>query len=168
MGFLSTELLAELLLLLAAATAGVALFERLRLPSIAGFLVMGALLGPGGIGLISDPESVASLAELGVVFLLFEIGLELPLERLRRTWRKAVVAGRAQPDTELIILDNGQPIGSAKADLYGLWTFVSAAALESGRHEIALQIKSSDPVTGATVPVTPSQAGPAPVRPVTG
>ncbi len=88
--------LTELLLLLAVATAGVALFERLRLPAIAGFLVMGALVGPGGLGLIADPESVRTLAELGVVFLLFEIGLELPLERLRREWRRALLAGGLQ------------------------------------------------------------------------
>ena len=88
--------LTELLLVLALATAGVALFERLRLPAIAGFLVMGALVGPGGARLIADPERVRALAELGVVFLLFEIGLELPLERLRRQWRSAVLAGALQ------------------------------------------------------------------------
>jgi CPA2 family monovalent cation:H+ antiporter-2 len=88
--------LTELLLVLALATAGVALFERLRLPAIAGFLVMGALVGPGGARLIADPERVRALAELGVVFLLFEIGLELPLERLRRQWRNVVLAGALQ------------------------------------------------------------------------
>ena len=93
---MSGGFLTELLLLVAVATAGAALFERLRLPSIAGFLVMGALVGPGGLGLIADPERVRALAELGVVFLLFEIGLELPLERLRRLWRPALVAGGAQ------------------------------------------------------------------------
>jgi len=82
--------------LLAVATAGVAIFERLRLPAIAGFLVMGALVGPGGLGLISQPDRVRALAELGVVFLLFEIGLELPLERLRRLWRLALFGGGLQ------------------------------------------------------------------------
>ena len=93
---LAPDFLNELLLLLAVATLGVALFERLRLPPIAGFLVMGALVGPGGFGLISDPERVRDLAELGVVFLLFEIGLELPMERLRRMWRQSVLAGGFQ------------------------------------------------------------------------
>jgi len=91
-----TTFLAELLLLLAVATAGAVVFERLRLPAIAGFLVVGALVGPGGVGLIDDPERVRALAELGVVFLLFEIGLELPLERLARLWRPALVAGGLQ------------------------------------------------------------------------
>ncbi len=87
--------LAELVVLLALAAAGAALFERLRLPSIAGFLVAGALVGPGGLGLVSDPAAVRTLAEAGVVFLLFEIGLELPVERLRRLLRSGLDRGRA-------------------------------------------------------------------------
>ena len=86
----------ELLIVVAVATAGVALFERLGLPSIAGFLVMGALLGPGALGIVDDPERVRALAELGVVFLLFEIGLELPIERVHKLWRPAAIAGGLQ------------------------------------------------------------------------
>lgn len=89
-------ILGELLLVIAIAAGGVALFERLRLPAIAGFLIMGALLGPSGFGLTRDPERIRALAELGVVFLLFEIGLELPLDALRRLWRPAVLAGGLQ------------------------------------------------------------------------
>ncbi len=95
-------LLAELLLLIAIAAAGVAVFERLGLPAIAGFLVMGSLVGPGGLGLVDDPERVRALAEFGVVFLLFEIGLELPLERLQRLWRRAVAAGGLQVAVTLL------------------------------------------------------------------
>jgi hypothetical protein len=87
-------LLVELLLALAAA-AGAAVFVRLGLPTIAGFLAMGALVGAGGLGL-AEPERVRSLAELGVVFLLFEIGLELPYERVRHAWRDALSAGALQ------------------------------------------------------------------------
>lgn len=86
----------ELLIVIAIAAAGVALFERLRLPAIAGFLVMGALLGPSGLGLTRDPERIRTLAELGVVFLLFEIGLELPVDALRRLWRSALLVGGLQ------------------------------------------------------------------------
>jgi CPA2 family monovalent cation:H+ antiporter-2 len=93
---LEPHFITEILVLLAVATAGVAIFERLRLPAIAGFLVMGALVGPGGLGLIDRPDRVRALAELGVVFLLFEIGLELPLERLRKLWRMALFGGGLQ------------------------------------------------------------------------
>ena len=93
---LDDHFLVELLLLIAVAALGVAAFERLRLPSIVGFLVIGALVGPGGVGLVDDPERVRSLAELGVVLLLFGIGLELPVERVRRLWRRALAAGGLQ------------------------------------------------------------------------
>jgi hypothetical protein len=83
-------------IVVAIATLGVALFERVRLPAIGGFLVMGALLGPGGLGVVGDAEEIRTLAELGVVFLLFEIGLELPLGALRRFGRATIVAGAAQ------------------------------------------------------------------------
>ncbi|MCP3983002.1 MAG: hypothetical protein GY723_01360 [bacterium] len=89
-------LLFEVILLLALAAAGLALFERLRLPSIAGFLLVGAIAGPGGLGLVADPERVRILAEIGVVFLLFEIGLELPIERLRDLGQTALVVGGLQ------------------------------------------------------------------------
>ena len=89
-------LLFELLLLLVISAVGLAVFESLRLPAIVGFLVVGALAGPGGLQLVDEPDRVRSLAELGVVFLLFEIGLELPLERLRTLWRTALIAGGAQ------------------------------------------------------------------------
>jgi len=92
----ATQGLVEAVVLLALAFAALATTERLRLPSIVGFLVVGAVAGPSGLGLVSDPDRVRSLAELGVVFLLFEIGLELPLERMRVLWRPSLVAGSFQ------------------------------------------------------------------------
>ncbi|MAJ59354.1 MAG: hypothetical protein CBC48_04860 [bacterium TMED88] len=89
-------LLFELILLLALTATGLALFERLGLPAIAGFLVVGALAGPGALGLVADPERVRALAEMGVIFLLFEIGLELPIERLRELGKTALLAGGSQ------------------------------------------------------------------------
>ncbi len=86
----------ELLVVLAAAALGAALFERLRVPAIVGFLVAGTVAGPGGLGLIPDSERVRTLAEFGVAFLLFEIGLELPLDELRRSWRRTLLAGLLQ------------------------------------------------------------------------
>ncbi len=102
-------LLFEILLLLALTAAGLAIFERLRLPAIAGFLVVGAVAGPGGLGLVGQPERVAVLAQLGVVFLLFEIGLQLPIDRLRDLWRTALVAGGAQ----VVITVGAVALGSA-------------------------------------------------------
>jgi len=92
----STDFVLEVLLVISAAVIGAAAFERLRLPAVAGFLVMGAIVGPGGLGLVEDPDRVQVLAKFGVALLLFEIGLELPIEALRRVWRMAALSGALQ------------------------------------------------------------------------
>ena len=56
----------------------------------------GALIGPHALGIIKDVEAVRHLAELGVVFLLFNIGLELSLERLRQMQKYVFGLGSAQ------------------------------------------------------------------------
>jgi CPA2 family monovalent cation:H+ antiporter-2 len=61
----------------------VLLAERLKLGAILGYLVAGLVIGPAGFAFVTDLEATRTLAELGVVFLLFMVGLELPLERIR-------------------------------------------------------------------------------------
>lgn len=100
-------LLLELILLLALTATALAIFERLRLPAIAGFLVVGAIAGPGALGLVPDPQRVRALAEIGVIFLLFEIGLELPIERLRELGRTAVIAGGTQVTVTVAVVAGG-------------------------------------------------------------
>lgn len=74
---------------------------------------------------------------------------------------KAVVAGRASPGTELMVLDNGEPLGSITADIYGLWTFVSQDPLASGRHEIGLRVKrQGSEVSDPTLVTDGGPAGP--------
>jgi CPA2 family monovalent cation:H+ antiporter-2 len=73
----------EAAIVLAAAIVGVVLAERLKLGSVLGYLVAGLVIGPAGFAFIADVEATRTLAELGVVFLLFMVGLELPLERIR-------------------------------------------------------------------------------------
>nr|WP_233280898.1 monovalent cation:proton antiporter-2 (CPA2) family protein [Devosia oryziradicis] len=68
--------------LLGAAVVAVPLFKRIGLGSVLGYLAAGLLLGPSGIGLITDPESVLTTAELGVVMFLFIIGLEMEPAKL--------------------------------------------------------------------------------------
>ncbi|MGH6931971.1 MAG: cation:proton antiporter [Dongiaceae bacterium] len=75
--------LIDSIIILGAAIIGVSLSERLKLGPVLGYLVAGLAIGPAGLGLITDVESTQALAELGVVFLLFAVGLELPLERIR-------------------------------------------------------------------------------------
>jgi glutathione-regulated potassium-efflux system protein KefB len=68
--------------LLGAAVIGVPLFKRLGLGSVLGYLAAGLLLGPSGIGLITNPEAVLTTAELGVVMFLFIVGLEMEPAKL--------------------------------------------------------------------------------------
>ncbi len=79
-----------------AAIIGVALAHRLRLGPIFGYLATGLIVGPAGLNLLSDIETARGLAELGVAFLLFTVGLELPLARLRVMPRAIYVLGVAQ------------------------------------------------------------------------
>jgi hypothetical protein len=55
---------------------------------------------------------------------------------------EAVIAGRAEPNSELIVLDNGKPIGTVKADKFGEWVFVPEVALPTGDHEFGLVVKT--------------------------
>ncbi|MGD9169465.1 MAG: monovalent cation:proton antiporter-2 (CPA2) family protein [Candidatus Thiodiazotropha sp.] len=71
-----------ILILLAAAVLTVTLFKRLHLPPILGYLIVGILVGPFGTGVITSNEETRFLAEFGVVFLLFAIGLEFSLPQM--------------------------------------------------------------------------------------
>jgi len=73
----------DVLIILAAAVLVVPLFNRLRSSPVLGYLVAGMLIGPSGLGIVSDISGVTLLAHFGVVFLLFTIGLELSIERLK-------------------------------------------------------------------------------------
>lgn len=78
-----STLLYNILGFLAAAIAVVFLFRRMKASPILGYLVAGILIGPYALGLVYDPKEVQFLGEIGVLFLLFTIGLELPLQRLQ-------------------------------------------------------------------------------------
>src|SRR5439155_10444637 len=74
--------LQQALVYLAAGVIAVPLFRRLGLGSVLGYLIAGMLIGPWGLRLISDPQTVLDFSEFGVVLLLFLIGLELNLQRV--------------------------------------------------------------------------------------
>lgn len=83
----ATDVLRDLVVVLAAALPIVLLFQKARLPSIVGFLIAGVVIGPHGVALIDQTESVAALAEIGIVLLLFVVGMELSLRQLARLGR---------------------------------------------------------------------------------
>lgn len=90
------NLLLELGLLFALCVGAGLVFQRLRLPPIVGFLVIGAVVGPYAIGLVHHEETVRQLAEVGIVVLLFSVGMEVPLGQLVRLRRTILLGGGVQ------------------------------------------------------------------------
>lgn len=84
------------LVYLLAAVLGVVLFRTLHLPPMLGYLAVGVLIGPHALGLTQNSEGVRHLAEFGVVFLMFAIGLEFSLPRLRSMRRHVFGLGLLQ------------------------------------------------------------------------
>ncbi|TVR95750.1 MAG: potassium transporter KefB [Rhodospirillales bacterium] len=82
---MASSFLADVLIILAAAVILVPLAERLRVGAVVGYLAAGVIIGPGGLGLIADVEAPQAIGALGVVFLMFTLGLEFTRERLRLT-----------------------------------------------------------------------------------
>jgi CPA2 family monovalent cation:H+ antiporter-2 len=95
--------LGNLLVIFSVSIAVVFIFHQFRLPSIAGFLVAGALIGPHGLNLIGDIGTVQVLAEIGVVLLLFTIGIEFSLVQLASLRRLLFVAGPIQVGSVLLV-----------------------------------------------------------------
>ncbi|KPV39297.1 hypothetical protein AN478_13145 [Thiohalorhabdus denitrificans] len=105
--------LQDFLVLLALAVVAVALLRRAHLPPVLGYLLAGVLAGPHGLGWIHESAALELLAEIGVVFLLFTIGLEFSLPQFLAMRRTVVGLGGAQ-----VVL--GTAAGTGIALLYGV------------------------------------------------
>ena len=90
------SVLRDLAIIIGLAIPIVALGHRVRVPPLVGFLLVGVVIGPHGVRLIPEPEAVSALAEIGVVLLLFAIGLELSLSDVLRRGRAVLMTGGAQ------------------------------------------------------------------------
>src|SRR5512139_693199 len=83
-------------IMLGTALVFVILFRKLKLGATLGYIVGGALIGPHLLGLIRDPEDMASISEIGIALLLFIVGLELQPQRLWRLRKDIFGLGLAQ------------------------------------------------------------------------
>jgi CPA2 family monovalent cation:H+ antiporter-2 len=130
------EVVLDIALVLSVALLLGGLFERLRQNAVTGYLLAGLLLGPAGTGWISNVEHIRLLAELGVALLLFTIGLEFSLSRLRGSGRMAILGGTIQ-----IVLTGA--VGGSTAAAIGLSTseaIVIGAALSLSSTAIVLRV----------------------------
>jgi CPA2 family monovalent cation:H+ antiporter-2 len=141
------------------------LFNRINVPSLVGFLVAGMIIGPYGFQLISDVNNIAVMAEVGVILLLFTIGLELSIEKLFLMKKFLLLAGGLQVIlttifSSLIFYLVGFPLN--KSIFFGMLMSVSSTAiilkilydrdeLESPHGKIALSISLFQDL--ATVPM---------------
>ena len=96
--------LSLVLLLLGASVLAVVVFRRLNLPPVLGYLLVGSLIGPHALNLMSDVHRFEYLAEFGVVFLMFSIGLEFSLPKLHSMKRIVFGLGLLQVVITLVFI----------------------------------------------------------------
>lgn len=91
---MGADILQDLVAVTVLAAVVTILFYRLKMPVVLGYLAAGVIVGPALFGLVHDGESINGLAELGLIFLMFGVGLEFDLRKLRKFGAKAaIVAG---------------------------------------------------------------------------
>src|SRR5687768_13310657 len=91
-----TPLFGEIIALLGISIFVLFICIKLKLPTIIGFLITGIFAGPHGVGIIKDVEQVQILAEIGVILLLFTIGIEFSLKKLLEIKRIVFIGGMLQ------------------------------------------------------------------------
>jgi len=97
-----TDLTGIALVVVAALLCGLGM-ERLRQPAILGYMVAGVLLGPSALGVVKDLAQINVLAELGVLMLLFVIGMELSLRVFKRIWKLAAAVAGLQIAASMLV-----------------------------------------------------------------
>ncbi|MCB2191335.1 MAG: cation:proton antiporter [Deltaproteobacteria bacterium] len=107
---MESSLLRDMVIIYALAAVVVGIFHRIKVPPVVGFLLTGVLAGPHGFGLVSSVHDVEVLAEIGIILLLFTIGLEFSGAQLKRMRLPALVGGGLQ-----VALTGGASAGLAVA-----------------------------------------------------
>ncbi|GAB4326909.1 MAG: monovalent cation:proton antiporter family protein [Dehalococcoidia bacterium] len=122
----------------AAAFAGALLASTLGVPKIAGYLVVGAIVGPAGLDWISDPDRTRFAAELGVAMLIFVVGVELSLRELLHNLRASLLIAGGQ----FLVVGALVGLGALALDVGGGGAFVlgGAAGLSSTAAGLALVV----------------------------
>ncbi len=93
---METDILRSLVIILSVSAVIVFALSRVKIPPLVGFLLAGVIIGPHGLALLSDTHAVERMAEIGVVLLLFTIGIEYSLSRLVRMKKAVIVGGGSQ------------------------------------------------------------------------
>lgn len=124
--------LKDLVLVFGVSTLVVFLFHRLRQPSVVGFLASGILVGPYGLSLIGEVHQVELLAEIGVVLLLFTIGLEFSISKLNQMRYLVLGGGSIQVIGTILLIGVGAwlfGLPAAQAVFFGFLLALSSTAI---------------------------------------
>ncbi|MBE0571833.1 MAG: cation:proton antiporter [Ignavibacteriaceae bacterium] len=97
------SIIKDIVLILLVSIPIIAIFNRIQLPSIVGFLIAGVILGPSVLKIISNPDQIEVMAEIGVILLLFSIGLELSLKELADIKKILLIGGGLQVSLTILI-----------------------------------------------------------------
>src|SRR3989337_2441197 len=125
-------LLRDIIILMGVSIPIIILFHRLGMPIIVGFIVTGVIIGPYGLKLITEAGTVEMLAQIGVVMLLFTIGLELSIAKLRNIGREAIICGGLQillTTTVIIVIVKAFNQPFTQAILFGFIIAQSSTAI---------------------------------------
>lgn len=129
---LDPQLVRDLAILVAASAAAGLLMESLGQPTINGFLLAGSLVGPGGLKWIKELVQVQSVAQLGVQLLLFSLGLEFSLSKLRAVRNVALLGGTLQIALFVLLGALGARLigtGAAQGALVGAFISMSSTSI---------------------------------------
>lgn len=135
--------LQEFVIILAAGVVVIYISHRVAVPAVVGFLLTGLLIGPTGLALVPDQSQVELFAEIGVVILLFTIGLEFSLERVKQIKRPFIVGGSLQAlltTATVAFISVAIGLSVSEAIFWGFLVTMSSTAivlrLYSQRHEL--------------------------------
>lgn len=106
------EFLDELVLLCLAALAIITIFQRVKLPPIIGLIATGLIIGPSGFGLVEQDAIISAISELGIVMLLFTIGLEFSIDDMRKLKSIVFVGGPIQVLLSSAVIGTGAYVTS--------------------------------------------------------
>jgi hypothetical protein len=135
------EFLKSLEVIFITSAAVILLLYKLKIPSLIGFIISGIIIGPNGVGLINDIHFIRILAEIGVILLLFTIGIEFSMTKLLKI-RKAVLGGGGAQVFLTIVISAALTyiaIGNINKSLFcgsGAEFFESAGVGEGQGHEV--------------------------------
>jgi len=127
------QLVESALLIIGVSIAIVALFQRIHLPSIIGFILTGVLIGPHGLAWIKETEAIKLLAEIGVVLLLFSLGVEFSIDNLLQLRHYVLRAGIAQVVSTVIFCVLGAGfLGYSLLQAFALGMIISLSSTAVG------------------------------------